>query len=168
MHRTGVIVLASLLATACQVDSPPLPSSWAQAPDRVRLPRPGGPPNRDELLRAIDQAQMKWTKQKPRVYELTVMRAYSNGVQYVSLVRGLEVLRSSGGYWPNGRDLVPRMRTVEGLFLEAWAIVSVPADEVSIIFDERFGYPKELVADRIKSAIDDELGWRASVKVMAP
>ena len=96
------------------------------------------------------------------------MRAYSNGRQFVSLVRGIEVVRSSGGYWPNGRDLAPRMRTVEGLFLEAWAIVSVPADEVSITFDERFGYPKELVADRIKSAIDDEIGWRASVKVVVP
>ena len=84
------------------------------------------------------------------------------------LVRGIEVVRSSGGYGANGRDLEPRMRTVEGLFLDAWAIVSLPVDEVSVIFDERFGYPKQLMADRIKGAIDDEIGWRASVKVMVP
>ena len=156
--------LAAMLTTACQVTSPPLPSSWAQVSNRPRLP--GELANREQLLKQIDRAQMKWMNERPLEYELTVVRGYNNPGPYVSLVRGLTVLRSRGGYPPSGRDEAPSLRRVEGLFDELRNATLLPVDEVEVTFDERLGYPKHVRIDRDKGAVDDEMTLMASVKVI--
>ena len=86
---------------------------------------------------------------------------------FVSFVRGVNLLQSRGGYFPDGRDMALSFRTVEGLFNEARNAIRTPADEVELTFDEEFGYPKRVLVDRIRQAVDDELAWMATVSVIA-
>ena len=160
--------LAALLTTACQAESPPLPSSWAQASGHGRLRLPGELDNREQLLKQLDGARTKWGNERPLEYELTVIGGYNNSGPYVSVVRGVNLLRSRGGYSPTGYDIAPSFRSVEGLFDEARKATLFPAHEVEITFDERLGYPNRVRIDRISGAIDDETTWIASVKVMVP
>jgi hypothetical protein len=165
MRWTFATALAAML-TACQVESPPLPSSWAQASRRLRPP--GELANRDQLVKELDRAQKKWMNGRPLQYELTVVRGYDNPGTFVSLVRGVNILRSSGGYWPNGRDVAPNLRSVEGLFDEARNSVLFPVHEVEIAFDERFGYPNWVRIDLTKGDGDHEKTLIASIKVIVP
>jgi hypothetical protein len=166
MRWTVITALAAMLTTACQVEPPPLPSSWAQTSRRLRLP--GELANRDQLREEIDRAQKKWMKERPVQYELTVVRGYDNPGTFVSFVRGMSVLRSRGGYRPNGRDVAPSLRSVEGLFYEAQKATMFPANEVEITFDERFGYPNRVRIDRYKGNGDHEATLIASIKVVWP
>ena len=165
-RRTAATALAAMFITACQVGSPSLPSSWAQSAPRLRPP--GELANREELLEELDRAQKKWIKERPLEYELTVVRGYNNPGPYVSVVRGMKLLRSRGGYRPNGHDIAPSSRSVEGLFDEARIATLFPIHDLEVTFDERLGYPKRARIDPIKGAIDDETTWIASVKVIVP
>jgi hypothetical protein len=108
-------------------------------------------------------------KERPIQYELTVVRGYNNPGTFVSLVRGVNVLRSRGGYWPNGRDVAPSLRSVEGLFYEAQKATMFPANEVEITFDDRFGYPNWVFIDQIRGNYrDDEITLKANIKVVWP
>ena len=159
--------LAAMLTTACKAESPALPSSWAQTSNRLRLP--GEIANREQLAKEIEQAHRKWATERPLEYELTVVRGYNNPGPYVSLVRGVNVVRSRGGYTQSGRDRAPSLRTVEGLFEEARNATLFPAHEVKMTFDERFGYPSQVRIDLYKGGhSDDEITLIASIKVIAP
>ena len=159
--------LAAMLTTACKVASPSLPSSWAQSSNRLRLP--GELDNREQLVKEIDRAQRKWMTERPLEYELTVVRGYNNPARCVSLVRGVNILRSHGGYNVAGRDLAPNLRSVEGLFAEAREATLFPAYEVEMVFDERFGYPSQVRIDLFKGGYrDDETTLNASIKVIVP
>ena len=161
------IGVAAMLATACQVESPSLPSSWAQTSNRLRLP--GELPNREQLVKEIAQAHAKWMTKRPLEYELTVVRGYNNPARCVSLVRGMNVLRSHGGYNVAGRDLAPSLRSVEGLFEEAHKATLLPFHEVRMTFDERFGYPNHVRIDVLKGGYrDGEITLDASIKVIVP
>ena len=168
MRRTVVTAFAAVLTAACQAESPPLPSSWAQESGRVRLRVPGRVANHEQLLKELERAWNKWRKARPLEYELTVVAGYNNPGPYVSVVRGDKLLRGRGGYWPNGHDIAPSFRSVEGLFDEARMATLFPAHEVDISFDERLGYPNRVRIDRIRGAIDDETTWIATVKVVTP
>jgi hypothetical protein len=85
-----------------------------------------------------------------------------------SLVRGVNILRSSGGYWPNGRDVAPNLRSVEGLFDEARNSLLFPVHEVDVAFDQRFGYPNWVRIDLTKGGGDHEMTLIASIKVIVP
>ena|SRR5687768_7464898 len=164
MRWTIITALAAMLTTACQVEPPPLPSSWAQTSRRLRLP--GELTNRDQLRTELDRAQKQWTKERPLEYELTVVRGYDNPGTFVSVVRGVNVLRSRGGYRPNGRDVAPSLRTVEGLFDEAQKATMFPFNEVEITFDERFGYPNRVRIDPHRGNGDHEVTLSASITVI--
>ena len=155
--------LAAMLTTACKAESPALPSSWAQASNRLRLP--GELANREQLEKEIERAQKKWVTERPIEYELTVVRGYDNLGQFVSVVRGVKLVRSRGGYWPNGHDTAPSLRTVEGLFDEARKATLFPAYEVKMTFDERFGYPSQVRIDRKGG---HEITLIASINVIVP
>lgn len=169
MRWTIATAITAMLTTACQVESPSLPSSWAQASNRPRLRPPGELANREQLVKEIDQAHMKWLNERPTEYELTVVRGYNNPGPYVSLVRGVNVLRSRGGYTHNGRDIAPSLRTVEGLFEEVRTATLFPAYEVEMTFDKRFGYPNQVRINLTKGGYrDDEITLIASLKVIVP
>lgn len=120
------------------------------------------------MLRELDRQQARWWKAAPLTYQLTVSKLCfcDVGTPWVSRNDGEVVTSSRGGHHQDGRSIGPPLRTVEQLFAEARRAAQSDADEVDVVFDERFGYPARIQIDRWRQSADDELEWIAELTVL--
>ncbi|MBI5841333.1 MAG: hypothetical protein HZB19_14635 [Chloroflexi bacterium] len=59
-------------------------------------------------------------------------------------------------------EFYSRYATIERLFSELKADLDGEADEVTVTYNAAYGFPEQIGIDRIKEAIDDELGLTVS------
>jgi hypothetical protein len=126
------------------------------------------PADRAQLLKELERQYARWRAESPRAYELTVSRLCfcDPGTPWVSRTDGVDVTSSRGGHYRDGRNIGPPLRRVEQLFAEAERAARSNADEVDVVFDERFGYPSRIRIDNWRGAADDELEWIAELVVL--
>ncbi len=56
------------------------------------------------------------------------------------------------------REYFERFATIDRIFLELESDAIKEADEVTVTYDETYGFPTQINIDYIKDAVDDELG----------
>lgn len=105
-------------------------------------------------------------------YTLTV-DCFCPGGRFDVVVRNGEVVHSrrtgSGGVGGSGDP--PGGLTIDGLFtlVSQARGSSPPAANVTVSYDERFGYPQRISIDRIADAVDDEISYTVSdFRVLEP
>ncbi len=82
------------------------------------------------------------------------------------VVRNGEVVQSrrvgSGGF--GGSGVPPGGLTIDGLFTVVSQArgSSPPADNVTVSYDERYGYPQRISIDQFVDAVDDEISYTVS------
>ncbi len=82
------------------------------------------------------------------------------------VVRNGEVVQArrvgSGGVGGSGQP--PGALTIDGLFtvVSQARSSSSPAANVTVSYDERYGYPQRISIDRIADAVDDEISYTVS------
>jgi hypothetical protein len=117
----------------------------------------------------LERHYARWRAESPRAYQLTVSRLCfcDPGTPWVSRIDSyVEVTSSQGGHDRDGRNIGPPLRRVEQLFAEAKRAAQSNADEVDIVFDERFGYPARIKIDNWRQSVDDELEWIAELTAL--
>lgn len=113
-------------------------------------------------LERLDDARARWALRGYEAYSYEVVRScfcgYPAGARIRVLVdRGVVVAAwdaETDEAMPSG--LLPSFPTVEGLFGLAQEMIE-GADEYRVRYDAELGYPRELFADWIARAVDDEL-----------
>ena len=119
------------------------------------------------MLRQLDEARDRWRRTAPQEYRLTVSKSCECdiGTPFQSHIRGTAVVSSNGGLRTGG-IVEPKLRSVESLFMEAERLIRSDADEVTLVFDPRFGFPARISVDQWRNAVDDEWGWTAVVTLV--
>jgi hypothetical protein len=172
MLRDLCAVSIALIAIAgCETKVPlPAPPGTEHAPKAFSLrDLPHHPGDRTRVLEELDQQRLRWREKSPLAYELTVSRLCfcDTGKPWVSRNEGSSVTSSHGGFFGDGRNIGPPLRTVEQLFAEAErAARDEMVDEVEVVFDPTFAYPSRIKLDRWRDVIDDELEWIAELRVL--
>ncbi len=88
------------------------------------------------------------------------------GGRFDVVVRNGEVVQShrvgSGGF--GGSGVPPGGLTIDGLFTVVSQArgSSPPADNVTVSYDERYGYPQRISIDQFVDAVDDEISYTVS------
>jgi hypothetical protein len=166
--RVTLLMLAAVVALACGDSAVP-----ALPPDpRSVQPVPPPPseqleeatilvPGRRDLLQKLSGARTQWRGAAPHEYRLTVAKECfcDRGTPFQSHVRGIVVVSGTGGVRSRGIGVEPALRTVESLFTETERLIRSNADEVTVVFAPRLGYPARISVDRWRNAVDDEWTW---------
>ena len=127
-------------------------------------------PQRRAMLVALEAARVRWRTATPGAYRLVVsQRCFCRPPTPVeSEIRNGILESTAGGEWGSGRPVEPSLRTVDMLFAEADRVIHSDADEVSVEFDSRMGYPRRIEIDPWKNSADDEWTWFAELTVLGP
>ena len=171
-HRlTAFFAVLALTAGCGEAGLPDLPNPHEAKPPRAaRVLEPIGPApaltvERLDMLSAVEGARQRWLANSPRAYRLVVSQECfcDAGTPFESRVEGGNVIAATGGVRSFEKPVKPELRTVEALFAEAERLIRSNVDDVSVAFDDRFGYPSSIVVDQWREALDDEWTWRVKL-----
>jgi hypothetical protein len=160
MKQFVLIILATVL-TACSGMATEIPT---EVPTQIPTDLPAG------VSRDIDSARQQWEAAGISHYRFNLNMvcfcAFAENMPLVVEVQDGNVVsmeyQNGSEIDPAGLEFFQRYETIDKIFAELEKAAGGEADEVTVSFDETYGFPEQIDIDVVKEAIDDELSMTIS------
>ena len=154
--RKILFILLAIVLTACSGVATDIPT---EIPNEIPADLPTG------VSGDLDSARRQWEQAAISHYRFNLNMvcfcAFAENMPLTIEVQDGEVVSME---YQNGNEIDPasleffqRYETIDKIFAELGKAIDGEADEVTVSFDDAYGFPEQVDIDFIEEAIDDEL-----------